>query len=347
MLYSLVRPLLFSLDPEAAHNLTMSSLSLAGKLTLPMPFAQVEDSVEVMGLTFKNRVGLAAGLDKNAEAVLGLQGLGFGFLELGTVTPLGQAGNPKPRMFRLLEHDAVINRMGFNNHGLESFLSNLKRARETGRVKVPVGVNLGKNKNTPAENAADDYVTGLRGAAELADYITINLSSPNTPGLRDLQFGDALKVLLERISEERSLIEKSEKRLPLLIKLAPDMADDDLISVAALACTLGIDGLIISNTTIERSAVTGHKHAEEAGGLSGAPVFEASTRALKVVSDYLTDKDNKLVLIGVGGIDSPEKAQAKIDAGADLVQVYSGMVYQGPGLVGRAAKSLKQHVQKQ
>lgn len=343
MPYPLIKPLLFKLNPEAAHHLTIQGLSTAGKSGIPLPCKTVQDPVKLMGLTFANRVGLAAGMDKNAEAVLGLQAIGFGFLELGTVTPLAQDGNPKPRMFRLPEHHGVINRMGFNNDGLHALLKRLTKARASGRVNVPIGVNIGKNKITPTVSAVDDYLICLKGAAELADYITINLSSPNTPGLRDLQFGEALKNLLARLCEEReNLRSRLSKNLPLLIKLAPDMATEDLISVVDLSLELGIDGLILSNTTVDRSAVAGHPYADEAGGLSGAPLFEASTAALASVAEYLSSVDKqRLVLIGVGGIDSAEKALKKITAGADLVQIYTGMVYQGPSLVAKAARAIK------
>ena len=343
MPYPLIKPLLFKINPEAAHHLTIQALSTAGKSGMPLPYKTVQDPIELMGLTFANRVGLAAGMDKNAEAVLGLQAIGFGFLELGTVTPLAQDGNPKPRMFRLPEHQGVINRMGFNNDGLKSLLKRLAKARASGRVNVPIGVNIGKNKITATANAVDDYLICLKGAAELADYITINLSSPNTPGLRDLQFGEVLKNLLARLCEEReNLRSRLSKNLPLLIKLAPDMAREDLISVANLSLELGVDGLILSNTTVDRIAVTGHRHAEQAGGLSGAPLFEPSTAALVSVAEYLNEIERqRLALIGVGGIDSAEKAVKKISAGADLVQIYTGMVYQGPSLVAKAAQAIK------
>ncbi len=341
MSYRLVKPLLFSLNPELAHHLTISGLAAAGNSRAPMPFKNVDDPVELMGLKFQNRVGLAAGLDKDGKAILGLQRLGFGFLELGTVTPVPQSGNPKPRMFRLPEHQAVINRMGFNNDGLAALLGRLQKARESSRIAVPIGVNIGKNKNTPAENAAEDYLQCLQGAAHLADYITINLSSPNTPGLRDLQFGEALEQLLSRLCSERASLEQTlTKRLPLLVKLAPDMAEEDLTSVADLAMKLGIDGLIISNTTVNRESVAGHKHAGEAGGLSGAPVFAPSTEALRTVANHIKPKKS-LVLVGVGGIDSVEKGIAKIEAGADLVQIYTGMVYRGPSLIGKVAQGIK------
>jgi len=341
MLYGLIKPLLFSLDAEKAHHLSLKNLAKAGCMDLPLPFTREHDPVELMGLQFPNRVGLAAGFDKNAEAVLGLQKLGFGFLELGTVTPLAQEGNPKPRLFRLPQHHAVINRMGFNNAGIDPLVWRLNQARATAKIDVPLGVNIGKNKLTTADNAVDDYVICLKKAAKMADYVAINLSSPNTPGLRDLQFGEPLRVLLNQLCEERALLTQAlNKKLPLLIKLAPDMDASDLCAVADLAQQLGIDGLIISNTTVDRSAVANHQYGQEQGGLSGAPVFEKSTLALKTVADHL-GADKKLVLVGVGGIDSGEKACAKIQAGADLVQLYSGMVYRGPGLVGKVAKAIK------
>lgn len=369
MSYKLIKPLLFSLSPEAAHDLTVGSLALPGSRALLRPLSgfTVCDPIKLMGLTFPNRVGLAAGLDKDATSVSGLQGLGFGFLEVGTVTPKPQPGNPKPRMFRLPEHDAIINRMGFNNEGLAALVARVTTLRRSSRLKVPLGINIGKNKDTPPDKAVDDYLKCLREVCNLADYVTVNLSSPNTPGLRDLQFGDALDQLLDQLCEERArLLQgglRQENRLPMLIKLAPDMADEDLVAVAESARTMGIDGLIVSNTTVDRSAVAGHRYESEAGGLSGSPLFEKSTHALKTVADALqlrkgdpegikanqqhakdtVSDDKKFVLIGVGGVDSGERAAAKIDAGADLVQLYSGLVYKGPGLVKEAARAIKRH----
>jgi len=301
--------------------------------------SRVEDTVELMGLQFANRVGLAAGLDKDARCMQGMQALGFGFLEVGTVTPLAQPGNPEPRMFRLTEQQAIINRMGFNNDGLESMLERLEKLRRN-PLQVPLGINLGKNKSTPADRAIDDYLQGLDAAFELADYITINLSSPNTPGLRDMQFGEPLDALLLALSERRArLIDQYGDYTPLLVKLAPDMSTEDLLRVSDRLVHFGMDGVIATNTTIDRSLVSDSPHANEAGGLSGSVLYERSTAVVASLAQHLK---GALVIVGVGGISSGDDAVGKMAAGADLVQIYSGLIYQGPGLVRECAQAIKE-----
>lgn len=346
-MYTLIKPLLFSMNAESAHDLTLASLAVAGNSGLLKPVlpASVDDPIELMGCRFANRVGLAAGLDKNARCVRGMAALGFGFIEVGTVTPLAQPGNDKPRMFRLPEHKSIINRMGFNNDGLVALVKRVEALRSKA-LGCPLGINIGKNKVTAAEHAANDYLMCLSEvaplhAAGLADYVTINLSSPNTPGLRDLQFGNELNQLLTLIADKRKqLANEYGKAIPLLVKIAPDMARDDLLAVAEQLIHHGIDGVIATNTTIDKSAVADSPHASEAGGLSGAVLFERST---DVVATLAQAFGNALVIIGVGGINSAEQAVAKIAAGADLVQLYSGLIYQGPGLVHASAQAIKNH----
>jgi len=341
-MYRCLRPLLFSLSPELSHDFTLSSLAIAGRSGLlkkisPEP---INDETGLMGLRFRNRVGLAAGLDKNAECIPAWEALGFGVIQVGTVTPLHQVGNPKPRMFRLPEHQSIINRMGFNNHGLEALVSKVKRARAAG-IEVPLGINIGKNKNTRSENAVDDYLVCLEAVYPLADYVTVNLSSPNTPGLRDLQFGEALDQLLVAITGKRKfLANKISRKIPLLVKIAPDMADDDLRSVVDRLVQSGIEGVIATNTTIDRSTVEGSPYAKEAGGLSGEALHDRSTRVVRLLADHL---QGEMTIVGVGGICSSRDAKDKIDAGADLVQLYSGLVYRGPSLIHEVAAALKRN----
>ena len=339
-MYKLVRPLLFSLDPELSHRLTMALLSAAGDSGLAdrlLP-ARVDDPVDLMGCRFANRIGLAAGLDKDGECVRGMAALGFGFVEIGTVTPLPQDGNDKPRLFRLPEHEAIINRMGFNNAGLVAMAERVRRLRQR-ELTVPLGINIGKNKLTPPERAADDYLQGLAVAAELADYVTINLSSPNTPGLRDLQFGEQLDALLTALSAARAeLADRQDRRLPMLVKLAPDMAGDDLLSVADRLVAHGIDGVIATNTTIDRQQVADSRHADEAGGLSGRVLFERSTEVVRNLAEHLA---GELAIVAVGGVGSAEQAVEKMEAGADLVQIYSGLIYRGASLVGQSAAAVR------
>ena len=337
MLYALARPLLFALDPETAHLLT---LALADA---PLRFGLLRTRVppfpvRAMGLEFPNPVGLAAGLDKNAEYVDSLAALGFGFIEVGTVTPRPQPGNARPRMFRLPQASAVINRLGFNNVGADAFVENLRRVSWRGVL----GVNIGKNFDTPNERAADDYLACLRAVYAKAHYVTVNISSPNTKGLRDLQSEDALAALLAALKHEQSSLAQTYGRyVPLAIKIAPDLTDDAVEGIARLLVKHGMDGVIATNTTISRDAVAGQPHADEAGGLSGAPLFERSTAVVRVLARSL---DGALPIIGVGGVDSGERARAKLDAGATLVQLYTGLIYGGPAVVAecvRAAAAVK------
>lgn len=336
-MYGIMRELLFRLPPETAHNLTLSSLDVAGKLGLLNTFVSrpAPLPVRVMGLDFPNPVGLAAGLDKNADHLDALGQLGFGFIEVGTVTPLAQPGNPRPRMFRLPEHQAIINRMGFNNHGLDHLLERVDRRHYDGVL----GINVGKNKVTPNEESESDYRKGIAAVYSRADYITVNVSSPNTPGLRDLQFGDSLKGLMYAIKDEQARCEKEHGRyVPLAVKIAPDMDDDGIRFVAAALKESGLDGVIATNTTISREAVAGHRYADEAGGLSGAPVREPSTRVIQALYAELGDS---LPIIGVGGITDGDSAAEKIRAGAKLVQVYTGFIYRGPALIRESVEAIR------
>jgi len=288
----------------------------------------------VMGLPFPNPVGLAAGLDKNADCFNALGALGFGFVEVGTVTPRPQPGNAKPRMFRIESAEAIINRMGFNNLGIDHLLANVRRRRYGGIL----GINIGKNAATPVENAADDYLLCLDKAYPFADYITVNISSPNTPGLRTLQFGESLRKLLDPVkARQRELAEASGRYVPLVVKIAPDMSDDEVRETASSLLAADIDGVIATNTTLARAGVEHLTHGDEAGGLSGKPVREKSTQVLRVLADAL---EERLPIIGVGGIDSVEAAQEKLAAGASLVQVYTGFIYRGPGLVRELVEKL-------
>ncbi len=335
--YPLARRLLFSLDAETAHHLTLSGMRAADAIGLlghltgssggPDP---LESPVEVMGLKFPNRVGLAAGLDKTGEAVHAFGELGFGHVEIGTVTPLAQPGNPKPRLFRLKEHKAIINRMGFNNPGVEGLLANLEHSRKDFRGVL--GINIGKNAATPAEDAVQDYLRCLEGVYGAADYVTANLSSPNTKGLRDLQNAETCRDLILRLQEKREDLRRNHggKQVPLVIKIAPDLSDEAIDALAAVFSETRIDGVITTNTTIARDAVAGHAHAGEAGGLSGAPLTDASTTVLARLRASL---DPAIPIIGSGGVMSAADAQGKFDAGAALVQVYTGLIYLGPRLI--------------
>lgn len=334
-MYPLIRPLLFSLDPETAHKVSMASLELAYKTRLTkLLYPTVEKPVELLGLTFPNRIGLAAGLDKNGDHIDALGSLGFGFIEIGTVTPRPQPGNEKPRLFRLPQANAIINRMGFNNFGLDHLISQVERSRFEGIL----GINIGKNFDTPLQNASEDYLTCIREAYDLADYLTVNISSPNTPGLRDLQKGDDLAQLCSLlVAEVKSLNQESGSSVPLLVKIAPDLDSDQVRQMADTFVTSGIDGVIATNTTLERSAVEGLPHAQEQGGLSGAPVREQSTRVIQQLSQHL---QGEMPIIGVGGIETAEHAKEKIEAGADLVQIYSGFIYRGPAMISEIARAL-------
>ena len=316
-MYSLIKPLLFSLDAETAHNVALGALKRSEQFGLAGLVAAkaVYQPKTVMGLNFKNPVGLAAGLDKNGDYIDALASMGFGFIEIGTVTPRPQAGNPQPRMFRLPEHQAIINRMGFNNEGVDYLVNKVKKAK----YKGVLGINIGKNKDTPNENAIDDYCHCLAKVYPYASYVVVNLSSPNTPGLRDLQFGDPLKHLLATLKQQQhELAQRYGKYVPLTIKVAPDMAENDIDDVAQSLLAFELDGLIATNPTITRDAVSKHPLAGEAGGLSGAPVNQLSTATIQQFSERLA---GKLPIIGVGGIHDRASAQAKRDAGADLVQI--------------------------
>ncbi|MDD1627580.1 MAG: quinone-dependent dihydroorotate dehydrogenase [Methylococcaceae bacterium] len=335
-LYPLLRPLLFSLDPETAHEVTLKLLNVAhisgvGKLIYPV----IENKpVKVMGLDFKNPVGLAAGMDKNGDYIAALTALGFGFVEIGTVTPRPQPGNPKPRLFRLPEHQAIINRMGFNNLGIDHLLNQIKHSNYSGIL----GINIGKNFDTPIENAVDDYLIGLRKAYTSASYITINISSPNTKNLRQLQQGDEIKALIASLKEEQLKLQQEHGiYVPLAIKIAPDLTDDEITHIARLLLEFEIDGVIATNTTIARDMIADHPLAHEAGGLSGAPVKDKSTH---VVRGLAAELQGKIGIIAVGGILSAEDAQEKLQAGASLVQIYSGLIYRGPQLIEDIVKSL-------
>ena len=334
-MYQLARSLLFKLDPEVSHELSLDLLAASSRLGLNKFLGGLPSTkpVDVMGLRFPNAVGLAAGLDKNADAFEALGALGFGFVEVGTVTPKGQAGNPKPRLFRLPEHDAIINRMGFNNKGVDHLVSRIKSHRYPGIL----GVNIGKNLTTSVEDAAADYLACLESVIPFADYITANISSPNTPGLRSLQFGESLAQLIAPLTSARDRYEAEHgKRVPLAVKIAPDMTDDEIKMVADTLVEQGVDGIIATNTTLSREAVLGHKFEKEAGGLSGAPVRDASTHVVRTLSEHLKDT---LPVIGVGGISSGADAVEKLQAGARLVQIYSGFIYQGPELIKEAIAS--------
>ena len=334
MLYSLARPLLFSLAPERAHELTLSLLKSAHRMGM-MRQNIASKPVTCMGIQFPNPVGLAAGLDKNGAYIDALAGLGFGFIEIGTITPRPQAGNPHPRLFRLVEAKAIINRMGFNNDGVDKLVENVKASK----FKGILGINIGKNADTPVENAVDDYLICLEKVYNYASYVTVNISSPNTKNLRSLQSGDALTELLETLRKRQlELAEEHQHYVPLVLKVAPDLSAEDIEFIAKQLLQFKIDGLIVTNTTLSREGVENLKYADEAGGLSGAPVFEKSTACLAAFSKAL---DGQIPLIGVGGILSGEQALAKQDAGANLVQIYSGLIYTGPTLIKDCVDALK------
>ena len=340
--YALTRPFLFGLDPEAAHDLTLASIARLQNTPAQCLWAQprVADPVVVAGLRFPNRIGLAAGLDKNGRCIDGLGAMGFGFIEVGTVTPKAQPGNPKPRMFRIQARQALINRLGFNNGGLIAFLANVQRAHSFRRAGGIVGLNIGKNAVTPIENAVDDYLLGLNGVYPHADYITVNISSPNTQNLRALQRDAALAALLAPLQTQREVLAREHgRRVPMFVKIAPDLDEAQVGVIAATLQGEGIDGVIATNTTLARDAVQGLPHSEEAGGLSGAPVREASNR---VITQLRATLGPAFPIIGVGGVMSADDARAKLAAGADLVQIYTGLIYQGPALVAQAARALAQ-----
>ena len=335
-MYNLARRLLFKLTPENSHELSLDLIGAGGRLGLNALFSKAPTSlpVRVMGLDFPNPVGLAAGLDKNGEAICGLSQLGFGFVEVGTVTPRPQPGNPKPRVFRLPEAEAIINRMGFNNHGVDALLERIDAAR----FKGILGINIGKNFDTPVERAQDDYLLCLDKVYHQASYVTVNVSSPNTPGLRSLQFGESLKQLLEALRLRREDLEVLHgKRVPLAIKIAPDMTDEEIVLVADTVFQAGMDAIIATNTTLGREGVAGLAHADEAGGLSGAPVRDRSTHTVKVLAETL---GGRLPIIAVGGITEGRHAAEKIEAGASLVQLYTGFIYKGPALIRESVDAI-------
>ncbi|CAN5351872.1 quinone-dependent dihydroorotate dehydrogenase [soil metagenome] len=345
--YNLTRPLLFALDAEAAHHLTIGGLRAASALGLDgLLGPRAGDAagggglaVEAMGLRFPNPVGLAAGLDKNGVAVDGFGAMGFGFVEIGTLTPRPQPGNPKPRLFRLPARQAIINRMGFNNVGIAKGVENARHRNFEGVL----GINIGKNFDTPNSRAIDDYLSGLQVAFPVADYVAVNLSSPNTKGLRDLQETDAFRALFHRLKDEQARLRRSSptgRYVPIAIKLAPDLADDHARALAAVIRELEIDAVIATNTTIDHSTVLDLPHSDEAGGLSGAPLRERSTALVRLLAGELAGTG--IPVIGVGGIVDAEGALEKLAAGATLVQLYSGLIYRGPALVHEILASLRQ-----
>lgn len=327
-MYRLIRDLLFLLPAETSHHFTLNSLNFATQLGLRgKPQALQGRAVKVMGLTFPNPVGLAAGLDKNGDYIDGLATFGFGFIEIGTITPRPQPGNPKPRLFRLKQAEAIINRMGFNNEGVEYLINQVKQKKYSGIL----GINIGKNFDTPVENALSDYQKAMQAVYPYADYITVNISSPNTPGLRTLQYGAELKQLLEPLKHTQlQLADQTGRYVPVAVKVAPDLEKIDIAGIAEVLLSTQMDGLIATNTTLDRTKVQGIPHAEEKGGLSGKPLTERST---EVIAEFYQHLKHELPIIGVGGISSGADAKAKLDAGAKLVQVYSGLIYQGAQLV--------------
>ena len=331
--YALVRPFLFALDAEHAHELTLRLLAIGDSLGLPLSSPASGKPIEVMGLRFPNRVGLAAGLDKNGTAIDGLSRLGFGFLEVGTVTPRPQPGNPKPRLFRLPEHEAIINRMGFNNAGIDALRERLALVRYRGIL----GINIGKNFDTPIERAVDDYLLCLDKAYPLASYITVNISSPNTKNLRQLQGASELDALLGALkARQTALADRHGKYVPLALKIAPDLDSGQIANIADALKRHCIDAVIATNTTLGREGVEESPLAAEAGGLSGSPLFEKSTAVIRSLTHALS---GELPVIAAGGITSGKRARAKLEAGAALVQIYSGLVYRGPELVAECIEA--------
>lgn len=350
--YALARSVLFKLDPEVAHDITLAGLAATQGNPLKLAYcnSRVDDPITLAGLKFPNRVGMAAGLDKNARCIDGLGAMGFGFVEVGTVTPLAQPGNPKPRMFRLPAANALINRLGFNNGGLDAFIANVQRSalRQSKNPPLLLGLNIGKNAATPIEQATDDYLICLDGVYPHADYITVNISSPNTKNLRSLQSDEALDALLGAIAERRELLaQKHGQRKPIFLKIAPDLEADQVAVIAATLKRYGTDGsgkvnnawgVIGTNTTLSREAVQGMPHAEETGGLSGAPVLEKSNA---VIAQLRAALGKDFPIIGVGGIMSAADAVSKMESGANAVQIYTGLIYRGPVLVQEAARAIK------
>lgn len=329
MLYRILRSFLFKLNPEKAHDISLKQLKLTHGTVLDLFYRQKvqQRPVQVMGLTFPNSLGLAAGLDKDGECIDAFGAMGFGHIEVGTVTPVGQPGNPSPRLFRVLEAQGIINRMGFNNHGVDNLIENIKNSN----FKGVIGINIGKNITTPVEQGKEDYLICMDKVYEHAGYIAVNISSPNTPGLRSLQYGEALDELLDTLkTRQQALAKKHNKYVPIALKVAPDLSDEEIISIAQSLLKYKIDGLIATNTTLDREMIKGMSHAAETGGLSGRPLQTKSTVVIKKFAEQLK---GEIPIIGVGGIDSVVAAKEKIAAGASLVQIYSGFIYQGPPLV--------------
>ena len=340
MLYSLIRKAIFSLDAENAHDLTIKLLKIVGnsplnpliKSVLACPHGSEKT---VMGNKIKNPIGLAPGADKNGEAINGFGAMGFGFIEVGTVTPLAQDGNPKPRQFRLVEAEGIINRNGFNNYGIDYLIENVKKAQYDGVI----GINIGKNKITPIEKGKDDYIYCLNKAYNYADYITVNISSPNTPDLRQLQYGEALDDLLGAVkNRQKILAEQYNKYVPIAVKIAPDLTESELVEIADCLRRYQMDGVIATNTTISRDNVTGIRNADQSGGLSGKPLQNKSTEIIRRLHQELK---GEIPIIGSGGIDGLQNAQEKIEAGAELLQVYSGLIYHGPALIKQLVEGIK------
>lgn len=340
-MYSLLRNLLFCLPAEASHTVAMHSMDWCNKLKLGKLLA-VDRSLlnqprRVMGIDFPNPIGLAAGLDKNADYVDALHTIGFGFIEVGTLTPRPQPGNPKPRLFRLADYQAIINRMGFNNAGIEHGIQAVRNRKSQGVV----GINIGKNYDTPVERAIDDYLVCMRSCYRWADYITVNLSSPNTPGLRDLQFGESLRHLVDALKEEQSrLTEECGHRVPLAIKLAPDLEEAEIQQCCSILLSHEVEAIIATNTTLDRSKVKNHPHSQEQGGLSGAPLTARANEVLQLIK---AETGSRVALIGAGGIMSAEDALQRFQSGADLAQLYTGFIYHGPSLLADILDALKSH----
>ena len=337
MLYRLMRSLMFQLDAEKSHNLGLKGLNvleMSGLSSLLHP-KLVATPVTVMGLKFPNAVGLAAGLDKNGDYIEALAGIGFGFIEIGTVTPRPQAGNPQPRLFRLPEAEAIINRMGFNNLGVDHLIEQVKVAQ----IDAVLGINIGKNFDTPVDKAVDDYLIGLEKVYPHADYVTINISSPNTPGLRSLQFGESLNELLDALKEQQAKLQQQYDRyVPMAVKVAPDLENEEVAELAQAFAQFEIDAVIATNTTMSRQGVEALQFGDEAGGLSGRPVLEKSTEIVRLFRNELPEQ---LPIIAAGGIMSGDDAVKKLDAGANLVQIYSGLIYHGPKLISEIVKTIE------
>lgn len=333
MMYQLFKPLFFALDAELAHEIALDVLSVIAPVLSTPPS---RSPTTIMGLEFKNPVGLAAGMDKNADYIDALAKLGFGFIEVGTVTPQAQLGNPKPRLFRLAKHESIINRMGFNNKGIDHLIRKVKQKHSD----IPVGINIGKNLNTPVNKAIDDYLIGLIQSYEVADYITLNISSPNTPGLRSLQSEDALENLLKQVQiTAQKLQHKYAKKTPLALKIAPDLMPESIQPISDLLVKYQIDALIANNTTLDRRLVKGHTYEQQAGGLSGLAL---KYKSRDILVQFQRCLQGEIPIISVGGIDSAEEAKKRMELGAELIQVYSGLIYKGPNLVKQILNSMEQ-----